>query len=136
MIDDEVPKSFALAVGHVCGVIAVGMVALSVFAISSFYQKPSVALFVVTAIAFALSGLFLRWAGALTGFWDTRGRLAVPKLVYSALGALFVAVIVLRIAFAVASPPASVADGSLFLIGIACAAALAYCCYLAYNRFR
>ena len=38
-MNDEVPKSFALVVGHVCGVIAVGMVALSAFAIWTLVER-------------------------------------------------------------------------------------------------
>jgi hypothetical protein len=135
LIDDEVPKSFALFIGHVCGVVAVGMVALSVFAIWSFYLKPSGQLFIASVVVIGLSGLFWRWAGALTGFWDTQGRLAVPRLVYSGLGAVLVAAIALRVAFAFVSPPTSVGEGSLFLIGVSCCAVFVYLCYLAYNRF-
>ena len=45
-----------------------------------------------------------RWAGALTGFWDTRGRLAVSKIVYSVIGVVFVATGVLSVGLSVERP--------------------------------
>jgi hypothetical protein len=135
-LNDEVPKSFALVVGHVCGVIAVGMVALSAFAVWTFLQKPSAPLFVVTLIGTGMAGLFLRWAGALTGFWDTRGRLSVSKLVYSGLGVLLLAAILLQVTLAFAALPKSLADASLLVVGGSSGVALVYLCYLAYHRFK
>lgn len=135
MVDDEVPKSFARAIGHVCGVVAVGMTASSLFGIWSLAHKASLPVFVLVAIGIGLAALMFRWAGALTGFWDTRGRLAVPKLVYLILGAVFVAVTLLTLGLAIAMPPASVDEGLMTVIGVSSGTAIAYLCYLAYQRF-
>ena len=57
MIDDEVPKSFASVIGHVCGVIAVGMTASTLFGVWALARKPTVAgfFFVSTAVALGVS---------------------------------------------------------------------------------
>ncbi len=136
MVDDEVPKSFASAIGHVCGVVAVGMTTLSLFGIWSLAQKPTVPLFVLVTIGIGLASLMFRWAGALTGLWDTRGRLAVPKLVYSMFGAVFVAMTLLCVGLAVAKPPMSLDEGLMTVVGVSSGAAIAYLCYLAYHRFK
>ena len=136
MVDDEVPQSFASAIGHVCGVAAVGMTTLNLFGIWSLAHKPTVPLFVLVTIGIGLASLMFRWAGALTGFWDTRGRLAVPKLVYSILGAIFVAATILSVGLAIATPPASVDEGLMTVVGVSGGASIAYLCYLAYHRFK
>lgn len=136
MVDDEVPKSFASAIGHVCGVVAVGMTTLSLFGVWSLAHKPTVPLAVLVTIGIALAMLMFRWAGALTGLWDTRGRLAVPKLVYSILGAIFVAATILSLGLAIATPPASVDEGLTTIVGVSGGASMAYLCYLAYHRFK
>jgi len=136
VIDDEVSKSFASVIGHVCGVIAVGMTASTLFGIGALARKPTVAglFFVSTSVAVAL--LMYRWAGALTGFWETRGRLAVPKVVYSVIGALFVAAGILSVGVSVARPPTTVDAGLLAVAGVASSLSISYLCYLAYHRFK
>jgi len=136
VIDDEVPESFARVIGHVCGVVAVGMTASTLFGIWALARKPTVAglFFVATGVALAL--LMYRWAGALTGFWDTRGRLAVPKVVYSAMGVLFVAAGILWVGVSVARPPTSVDAGLVLVAGVASSLSISYLCYLAYRRFK
>lgn len=136
MIDDEVPKPFASVIGHVCGVIAVGMTALSLFAVWTFVHQPTTPVLLGSAICVGLSLLMFRWAGSLIGFWDTRGRLAVPKLVYSMLGAFFVGVMIVSVRLAVARPPTSVGEGLPMVIGVFSGVALIYLCYLAYRRFK
>ena len=136
MIDDEVPKSFARVIGHVCGVIAVGMTALSFFGMWAFASKPTLPLLCAVAGGVALSLLMFRWAGSLTGFWDTRGKLAVPKFVYSSFGALLVAFTFVSVALAIARPPTSVGEGTMTVIGVSSGFAMTYLCYLAYRRFR
>ncbi len=92
MTDDEVPPALRAVIGHVCGVVAVGMAALSAFFIWALVQPVLVATPGARVdLAVGLTVLFFRWAGALTGYWNTRGRLAVPKMVYAFLGAAFVA---------------------------------------------
>jgi hypothetical protein len=136
VIDDEVPKSFASVIGHVCGVIAVGMTASTLFGIWALARKPTVAGFFFVSTAVALALLMYRWAGALTGFWDTRGRLAVPKIVYSIMGALFVASGVLWVGVSVARPPANLDAGLVAVAGVASSLSISYLCYLAYHRFK
>ena len=70
MTNDEVPKGVASAIGHVCGVIAVGMAALSVFVIVGLFHRISVAGFVIAAMCVGLTVLMFRWAGSLTGHWE------------------------------------------------------------------
>jgi hypothetical protein len=132
---DEVPKSVASIIGHVCGVIAVAMAALGLFGVTVLFRKPSGAVLLLVALATAMTVLMVRWAGALTGYWDTRGRLAVSKFVYSLLGALFVALALLGIGLMIASPPLSVGEGLTMVIGAFGSGAMAYLCYLAYRRF-
>jgi hypothetical protein len=136
VIDDEVPPSVASVVGHVCGIVAVGMAALSVFGLWSLAQKLTLAGIVLEMIAIAMSLLMFRWAGALTGFWNTRGRLAVPKIVYSIFGALFAGVAVLGVAVSIVQPPRSLDAGLATVIGVACCLSVSYFCYLAYRRFK
>jgi hypothetical protein len=136
VIDDEIPKSFARVIGHACGAIAVGLTASSLFGMWAFAHKPTLPLLLAVVGCTGLSLLMFRWAGALTGFWDTRGKLAVPKFVYSAFGALLVAFTVLCVALAVARPPASIGEGMTTVIGVSSGIAMTYLCYLAYHRFK
>jgi hypothetical protein len=136
VIDDEVPKPFASVIGHVCGVIAVGMTALSAFAIWTLAHKPTGPGLLFVSVCVGVALLMFRWAGALTGFWDTRGRLAVSKFVYSALGVVFVAIVALSVRLAVLKPPATVGEGLPVVIGVCSGGAMVYLCYLAYRRFK
>jgi hypothetical protein len=136
VVDDEVPKSFASVIGHVCGVIAVGMTALGLLAIWTLAHKPTVAGGFFVAVCVGVAMLMYRWAGALTGFWDTRGRLAVPKFVYSTLGAVFIAIIAVSVRLVVVKPPATVVEGLPTVVGLCSGVALTYLCYLAYRRFK
>lgn len=136
MIDDEVPKPFASVIGHVCGVIAVGMTALSAFAIWTLAHKPTVLGLFFVSVCVGVALLMYRWAGALTGFWDTRGRLAVSKYVYSAIGVVFVAIVAISVRLVIMKPPASVEEGLPVIIGVCSGLAMAYLCYLAYRRFK
>ena len=92
MSDDEVPPGIASVFGHVCGVIAVGMAVLSALGVWALVHRFSWQLLVFESISIGLTVLMFRWAGALTGYWDTRGRLAVPRVVYAFLGAVFVGI--------------------------------------------
>ena len=136
MIDDEVPKPFASVIGHVCGVIAVGMTALSLFAIWTLVHKPTVPGLFFVSVCVGLALLMYRWAGALTGFWDTRGRLAVSKFVYSALGVVFFAIVAISVRLAVLEPPATVEEGLPLMLGVCSGGAIVYLCFLAYRRFK
>ena len=111
------------------------MAALSLFGVTVLFRKPSGAVLLLVVVAAALTVLMFRWAGALTGYWDTRGRLAVSKFVYSLLGALFVALGLLGIGLMIVRPPVSVGEGLSLVVGASGSGALAYLCYLAYRRF-
>src|SRR6185295_10168373 len=119
-----------------CGVVAVGMAALSVFGLWQLAQKLTLAGIVLDTIAIAMSLLMFRWAGALTGFWNTRGKLAVPKFVYSMFAALFGGVAVIGVVVSIVQPPRSLDAGLVTVIGVACSISLSYFCYLAYQRFK
>ena len=135
MTDDEVPPIVATVIGHVCGVVAVGMAALSVFFIWALVQRFSWALLALDSIAVGLTVLFFRWAGALTGYWNTSGRLAVPKMVYAFLGAAFVALGVFSL-YVITAKSVFVDEAPVFLFGLASCGFLTYWCYLTYKRFK
>ena len=132
---DEIPKSVASVIGHVCGVIAVGMAALTVAVVWGAVNHRSAGASLAGLFCGGLTLLMFRWAGALTGYWDTRGRLAVSKFVYSVLGALFVVLALLGIGLMIARPPMSVGEGLSLVVGVSGSGSLAYLCYLAYRRF-
>jgi hypothetical protein len=134
--NDEIPETVARVVGHVCGVIAVGMAALSVLLVAGLVHKPSTAGVVLGSISIGLTALMLRWAGALTGYWNTRGRLAVPKRLYSFLGALFVGLSAMSAYLLAIGAPDSFDDALVLLVGAMSGAAVAYLCYLATQRFK
>jgi hypothetical protein len=112
------------------------MTALSLFGVWAFLSKPTLPLVCAVAAGIGLSLLMFRWAGSLTGFWDTRGKLAVPKFVYSAFGALLVAFTFVCVGLAIARPPTSIEEGMTTVIGISSGIAMSYLCYLAYRRFK
>jgi len=91
MIHEEVPAGAARFFGHVCGVIAVAMAALSGWAfwsaaVAVAHGRSSIGLAALVAVGAILAALFFRWSGVLTGHWSTHGRLAVPPSVYAAFG--------------------------------------------------
>jgi len=91
MIHQEAPAGAARFFGHVCGVIAVAMAALSGWALWSAaatvaHGRFSVGLAALGVVGAVLTALFFRWSGVLTGHWSTHGRLAVPPGVYAAFG--------------------------------------------------
>jgi hypothetical protein len=135
MTDDEVPPVLASVIGHVCGVIAVGMAAVSVWGIWTLAHGFNWLLLVFASICLGLTVLMLRWAGALTGYWDTRGRLAVPKVVYAFLGAVFVALGVFSL-YVMITKHVFLDEAPTFLFGLAGAGFLTYWCYLTYKRFK
>ena len=135
MTDDEVPPAFASIIGHVCGVIAVGMAALSAFFMWSLINRFSWQLLIFESILIGLTVLFFRWAGALTGYWNTRGRLAVPKVVYAFVGAIFVALGVFSL-YVVTAKPMFLDEAPVFLFGLVGCGFLTYWSYLTYKRFK
>jgi hypothetical protein len=136
VINDEIPKSIAVVVGHVCGVIAVGMAALSVFGVWRVAHNASLAGLISLALCTGLTLLLFRWAGALTGYWDTSGRLSVPKAVYAAFGAFFVVLTVVGVYVLAVHTPASFDSAFAILTGALGGAVLVYLCRLAVRRFK
>jgi hypothetical protein len=130
----EVPKPFASLIGHVCGVIAVGMATLSFIAIGGLFNRVSLVGVVVCVICIGLTVVMFRWAGSLTGYWDVRGGLSLPKPVYAVLGAVFAAFALSVVGFGVWRPPESFDDGFVLVCGFFGAVALTYLCYLATRR--
>jgi len=135
VIDDEIPKSVARVVGHVCGVCAVGMAAASAYGAWAVAHKLSVPGLVFVAIGIAIAALLFRWAGALGGYWDTSGRLSVPKGIYAMLGVLFAAMSMLAAYLLIVAMPPSFPDAFLLWVGVLCGAVLTYLCVLAVRRF-
>lgn len=135
MTNDEVPKSYASVVGHVCGVIAVGLAALSLYGVWLLAHKASLPGLVLVSVCVGLTALMFRWAGALTGYWDTRGRLAVPKVVYGALGVLFVVLGVSGLSILIMKSHLFLDEVPALVFGFISCGFLAYFCYLAFKRF-
>jgi len=134
--NDQVPSSFASVVGHVCGVIAVAMAALSLFGIWGLAHKVTLLGLVLVSLCIGLTALMFRWAGALTGHRDTQGRLSVHKVVYAALGVLFGIFTVFSLGLAIVRPPQSLDAGFVMAFGLVGGIALTYLCYLATQRFK
>jgi hypothetical protein len=93
IIHEEVPASAARFFGHVCGVIAVAMAAVSAWGLWHLgsgvaHDGLHVGFGAFVAFCIGLTALFFRWAGVMTGHWATHGRLSVPPSVYVAFGVL------------------------------------------------
>ncbi len=136
MTNDEIPESVARVVGHVCGVIAVGMAALSFVFLSALVHRFTLGGLVAVTVVGILATLFFRWAGALTGYWDTRSRLSVPKIVYVVLAAFVGVCAALSGYLLLVDMPPSFERALALLIGVFCAVPLVYICYLATQRFK
>jgi hypothetical protein len=136
MTDDEVPPTIASVVGHVCGVVAVGMASVTVWAIWMLVHRFNWQLLVFDSICLGLTVLLFRWAGALTGYWDTRGRLAVPKVVYAGLGVVIAAAGIGTLYVMAAKSPMYIEQVSILLISVVSCGFVAYFCYLTYKRFK
>jgi multisubunit Na+/H+ antiporter MnhB subunit len=134
--NDEVPKGVASVIGHVCGVIAVGMAAMSVFAIVGLFHRASMAGFVIGAISIGLTILMFRWAGSLTGYWDTRDRLSVPTGPYRGLGYCFAGLGFVGLVLLIVQTPPSLNGAVIELTGVFSCGALSYLCHLASRRFK
>lgn len=136
MVNDEIPESIARVVGHVCGVIAVGMAALSLAGLWALVHRFTWGGLVAVAVAAGLTTLFFRWAGALTGYWDTSGRLSVPKTVYVVFAALVGVCGAMGGYLLLVDMPTSFEKALTLLVGVFCAVPLIYLCYLAAQRFK
>jgi hypothetical protein len=136
VVNDEIPESIARVVGHVCGVIAVVMAGLSLAGLWALVHRYTWGGLIAVTVAVGLATLFFRWAGALTGYWDTSGRLSVPKTVYVVFAA-FVGVCAATSGYLLfVDMPTSFDKALTLLIGVICAVPLIYLCYLATQRFR
>jgi hypothetical protein len=139
VIQEEVPASAARFFGHVCGVIAVAMAALSGWGL---WQVGTAALHgrvgwsqCLVLIPVGLTALLLRWTGVLMGYWSTHGRLSVPPSVYAAFGILCAGISLVGLKLLV-TWPLSVWHALMITAGVVCGAALAYWCYLLLSRRR
>ena len=135
-MNDEVPKPIARFVGHVCGVFAVAMAAASGYGAWAVAHKLSTPGLVSVAIGMAIAALLFRWAGALTGYWDTSGRLSVPAFVYVGLCGLFAAATLFGIFLLIVDMPGSFATAFSLWTGVLSSATLTYVCFLGSRRFK
>ena len=136
MIDDEIPTSVAKLIGHVCGVFAVAMAAASGYGAWAVAHKFSAPGLIATAVGMAIATLLFRWAGALTGYWDTSGRLAAPAFVYVGLGGLFAASTLFGAFLLVVDMPTSFGKAFGLWTGVLSGAVLTYLSLLASRRFK
>ena len=138
VIDDEVPKPFASVIGHVCGVIAVGMTALSVFAIWTLAHKPTVPGLFFVSVCVGVSLLMYRWAGALTRFLGyARSARGVEVRLFGVRRALRRDRRHIGAAWRLCSRPQTVEEGLPVVIGVCSGSGRwLYLCYLAYRRFK
>jgi hypothetical protein len=136
VINDEIPESIARVVGHVCGVIAVGMAGLSLAGLWALMHRYTLGGLIAVAVAVGLTALFFRWAGSLTGWWDTSGRLSVPKVVYVVFAAFLGATAATGGYLLLVDMPTSFDKALTLLIGVFGAVPLIYLCYLATQRFK
>jgi hypothetical protein len=134
--NDEVPAGVARVIGHVCGVIAVGMAALSVFMVVGLVQRVSIAGCVIVAVSIGITVLMFRWAGSLTGYWDTRNRLSVPAGTYQGFGYFFAGLGLVGVVLLTLQTPTSLSGAIMQVIGVFSCGALSYLCYLASRRFK
>jgi hypothetical protein len=139
-LNEEVPVSFARFVGHVCGVIAVAMASVSSFAIWRAYVaivdgRMTTAGAALILASLAITALFFRWAGVLTGYWNTHGRLAIPAFVYAGFGVLSVGVS-LAVIWLLRSHTLTVWDAVAAGFGLVGSGIVAYWCYLLVTRQR
>jgi hypothetical protein len=135
-MSDEVPRSFARFIGHVCGVCAVGMAAASAYGAWAVAHKFSTPGLLVTAVGMAIAALLFRWAGALIGYWDTSGRLAVPALVYVCFGGLSAAATLFGVFVLVVDMPTSFGKAFGLWTGVLSGVVFTYLCVLASRRFK
>jgi hypothetical protein len=134
IFDEDVPHSVTRLLGHVCGVIAAAMAVISAYGIAllvSAVISHRATWFGVTVvlIGVALTGLFFRWAGVLTGYFKTHGKLAVAASVYVAFGIAFAALSLGGMYLLLASSR-PIAEPILWIVGAICAAALAHWCHV------
>ena len=134
VFDEDVPRSATRLLGHVCGVIAAAMAVISGYGIvglvSAVIDHRSTWLgVVVVSIGLALTSLFFRWAGVLTGYFKAHGKLAVPPSVYAGFGVAFAALSLVGVYLLLASPR-PIVEPILWIVGAVCAAALAHWCYV------
>jgi len=135
VLDDDVPASVTRLLGHVCGVIAAAMAALSGFGIwtlisAAIDHRFSGGGLLLVLLGIGITGLFFRWAGVLTGNWTTPGRLSVPTSVYAAFGVLCAMVSLGGVYLLIATPMQPSVHPIFTLMGVLCAAALAHWCYV------
>lgn len=135
MEHDEVPKPVAAAIGHVCGVIAVGMAALGLVLICAAIVRHSAPASVGGGVCIGIATLLFRWAGALTGFWNTSGRLAVPNWVYRALGVMFAVLAAYGTGVLILQTPRSFDELFVAAMGVVSSLVLTWLCRLASQRF-
>lgn len=136
MVNDEIPESIARVVGHACGVIAVGMAALSLLGLWALVHRFTWGGLIAVAVAAALTAVFFRWAGSLIGWWDTSGRLSVPKAVYVVFAAFVGVCAALGGYLLLVDMPTSFDKAFTLLLGVFSAVPLIYLCYLATQRFK
>ena len=136
MTNDEVPKSFATFVGHVCGVFAAAMAAACGYGIWRLAHKFTLGALVAIAIGIAIAALLFRWAGALTGYWDTSGRLSVPAWIYIVFGGLSASLSLFVGYLLIVDMPTSFLTAFVMWAGVLSGIALSYLCVLGAKRFK
>jgi hypothetical protein len=134
VFDEDVPESATRLLGHVCGVIAAAMAVVSGYGIfrlvSALIDHGASWLGVIPVlIGVAMTGLFFRWAGVLTGYFKTHGKLAVPTSIYAGFGVLFAALSFGGVYLLLASAR-PIGQPIFWIVGLICSAALAHWCYV------
>jgi len=134
VFDEDVPESVTRLLGHVCGVIAAAMAVVSGFGIvglvsAAFAHRWSWFGAAMISIGVAVTGLFFRWAGVLTGYWKTQGGLAVPARVYTGFGVVAAALSFGGVYLLLASAR-PIGPPIFWIAGVICAGALAHWCHV------
>lgn len=132
VFDEDVPNSVTRLLGHVCGVIAAAMAVVSGYGIvglisAATAHRASWFGAIMVLIGVGLTALFFRWAGVLTGYWKTHGKLAVPASVYAGFGVLCAALSFGGVYMVLARPSG---QPIVWIVGVICGAALAHWCYV------
>jgi hypothetical protein len=132
--DEDVPEPAARLLGHVCGVIAAAMAVVTGYGIVRLVRAGidhPVSWFgvVLLLIGLALTGFFFRWAGVLTGYFKTYGKLAIPASVYAGFGVMSAA-LSFGVVYVLLASVRPIGQPIFWIVGAICCAALAHWCYV------
>jgi len=134
VFNEDVPSPLTRVLGHVCGVIAAAMAVVSGYGVirlvgAGFDHRASWFGVIAVLTGVVVTGLFFRWAGVLTGYWKTHGRLAVPAAVYAGFG-VFAAALSFGGVYLLLAAGQPVGQPILWIVGASCGTAFAHWCYV------